>query len=153
MMAAAVLTDMPISMPMHTNQQYQLQPPAAIRMTYLSIFLDKVHPLTKVVHEPSVKQLVKDSLLDSANTNMTNTKNALLLSIYSSAVASLTDSECQSRFGVSQPGLLVAFQDATRHALLEASFLKVPDLDLLRAHILLLVSQCLSAVYAMSTSF
>jgi hypothetical protein len=140
MMAAAVLTDMPVSMPLHSNQQYQLQPPAATRMTYLSIFLDNVHPLTKIVHEPSMKQLVKDSLLDSPSTSMTNLKNALLLSIYSCAVASLTDSECQSIFGVSQPGLLGAFQDATRHALLEASFLKVPDLDLLRAHILLLVS-------------
>lgn len=128
-------------MPLHSNQEYQLQPPAVTRMTYLSIFLENVHPLTKIVHERSVKQLVKDSLADSSSASITNTENALLLSIYSCAVSTLTDGECQSVFGVSQPGLLGAFQDATRHALLEASFLRVPDLDLLRAHILLLASQ------------
>lgn len=149
MMAAAVLTDMPIPMPLHSNQHSQLQLPAATRMKYLSIFLDNVHPLTKIVHEPSVQQLVKDSLLDSQSASKTNTKNALLLSIYSCAVSSLTDGECQSILGVSQQGLLGAFQEATRLALVEASFLKVPDLDLLRAHILLLVSQFLAFICAM----
>lgn len=62
MMAPGVLTDMPISRSLHSNQHYQRQPPAATRMTYLSIFLDNVHLLTKIVHEPSVKQLVKDIL-------------------------------------------------------------------------------------------
>lgn len=141
MMAAAVLTDMPVSMLLYSNQQYQLQPPYASRMTYLGIFLDNVHPLTKIVHESSVKQLFRDSLVDFSSTNITNTTNALLLSICCCAVSSLTDSQCQSIFGVSQPRLLRSFQDSTRHALLEASFLKIPDLDLLRAHILLLVCQ------------
>ena len=146
MVAAAVLTDMPIPMPLHSKQHSQMQPPAATRMKYLRIFLDNVHPLTKIVHEPSVKQFVKDSLLDSQSASMTTTKNALLLSIYSCAVSSLTDSECQSILGVSQQGLLGAFQDATRRALVEASFLKTPDLDLLRAHILLLVSQLFPSI-------
>lgn len=139
-MAASLLTDMPQAVPLQPGQQYQLHPPSATRMKYLAIFLDNVHPLTKIVHAPSIQQLMEDSLSNPSKIGVKGTKNALLFSIYASAVASLTDKECQTIFGVSQPGLLEAFQGATRYALLEASFLNVPDVDLLRAHVLLLVS-------------
>jgi hypothetical protein len=139
-MAASVLTDMPQAVQLQPGHQYQLHPPSATRVKYLSIFLDNVHPLTKVVHAPSVQQLVNDSLSNQSKISVTSTKNALMFAIYACAVASLTDKECQTTFGVSQPGLLEAFQSATRYALMEASFLKVPDMDILRAHVLLLVS-------------
>jgi hypothetical protein len=104
-------------------------------MQYWSIFVDNVHPLTKVVHAPTVHQIMADSTPGAPTST-----DALRYSIYACAVASLTNKECQELFGESQPSLLYAFQSATRHALSEASFLRVPNLDLLRAHVLFLVS-------------
>lgn len=73
---------------------------------------------------------------DSAGQKKNNT---LKFAICACAVASLSEVECQQIFGDIQAVLLNNFQSATRQALLEASFLRIPDLDLLRAHVIFLV--------------
>lgn len=65
--------------------------------------------------------------------------DALKFSIYACVVATLSESECEESFGESQATLLYGYQSATRYALSEASFLRVPDIDLLRAHVFFLV--------------
>ena len=117
-----------------TGTQHHQHPPSNIPiMKYWSIFINNVHPLTKVLHAPSIHQIITGD-------NLPKNLEALRYSIYACAVASLTDKECQRVFGESQAYLLHTFQSATRSALLESSFLSVPDMDLLRAHILLVVS-------------
>lgn len=112
---------------------------------YWFIFLENVHPLTKVVHAPSVEPLMLSN--NSGNKNVEDsspisimTNDALKYSICACAISSLTDRECQAVFGEAQAALLHTFQSATRYALSEASFLRVPDVNLLCTHVLLLVS-------------
>ena len=132
MLAASVLTGLPSA---QDGAQYQHPPPAAV-MKYWSIFLENVHPLTKIIHAPTVHQIMIGNAM-----NLPKSTDALRYSIYACAVASLTDNECQKIFGENQASLLYAFQSTTRYTLLESSFLRVPDIDLLRAHVLLLVSR------------
>lgn len=101
------------------------------------MFLDNVHPLTKIIHAPRVHQILGP---DSLNTGDQTAAEALRYSIYACAVSSLNAEECHRHFGASQAALLESWQSAARDALFEASFLRVPDVDLLRALVLLLVS-------------
>lgn len=117
------------------GSQYQ-HPPADTIMKYWSIFVDNVHPLTKIVHAPTTQQIMVDG-----TSNAPRNTSALRYSIYACAVASLTDKECQKIFGESQQSLLYSFQSATRYTLSESSFLKVPDIELLRAYVLFMVSR------------
>jgi hypothetical protein len=108
---------------------------------YWFIFLENVHPLTKVVHAPSVEPLVlSNNSVEDSNSTSSMTTDALKYSICACAISSLTDRECKAVSGESHAALLHAFQSATRYALSEASFLRVPDINLLCAHVLLLVS-------------
>lgn len=105
-------------------------------------FLENVHPLTKVVHAPSAEALMlsNNSSVEDLSSTSSMTNDALKYSICACAISSLTDRECKAVFGENQAALLHAFQSATRHALSEASFLRVPEINLLCAHVLLLVS-------------
>lgn len=103
-------------------------------MKYWSIFIENVHPLTKIVHAPTMRQVMADGPSPEARHN-----DALRFSIYACAVATLTEGECHTTFGQSQSILLHNFQSATRNALLDSSFLRVPSIDLLRAYALFLV--------------
>lgn len=132
MIAASILSGLPST---QAGLRYQ-HPPAAVVVKYWSIFIENVHPLTKIVHGPTMYQMITDSTL-----NPSKNTEALRFSIYACAVASLTDRECQRLFSQENTFLLRNFQSATRNALLESSFLRVPDIDLLRAHLLLLVSR------------
>jgi hypothetical protein len=131
MIAAGILTGLPLA---QLGRRYQ-HPPTTTVMKYWSIFIENVHPLTKIVHGPTMHQMLVDGTL----TNSKNT-DALRFSVYACAAASLTDRECERLFGQEKALLLHNFQSATRNALLESSLLRVPDIDLLRAHLLFLVS-------------
>jgi hypothetical protein len=132
MIAASILSGLPSG---QAGPRYQ-HPPTATIMKYWSIFIENVHPLTKIVHGPTMHQMIVDSTL-----NTSKKTDALRFSTYACAVASLMDRECERLFGQEKAFLLHNFQSATRNALLEASFLRVPDIDLLRAHLLFLVSR------------
>ncbi len=67
------------------------------------IFVENVDPLTKIVHVPSL-QLA----LDKAASNIYGVPrsfNALMFAIYSTAVLSLNDTDCQARFAQSRSSL------------------------------------------------
>jgi hypothetical protein len=130
--AASVLSGLPSA---EAGLRYQ-HPPTATIMKYWSIFIENVHPLTKIVHGPTMHQMIVDSTL-----NTSKNSDALRFSTDACAVASLMDRECERLFGQEKAFSLHNFQSATRNAPLESSFLRVPDIDLLRAYLLFLVSR------------
>jgi hypothetical protein len=142
LLAVSVLTNMPSSAAsMHTpSHEHRLFLSGADKVRYWDIFVDNVHPLTKIVHAPSMWQLIFDEDSSIPN-NMTgsNKADALLYAICACAVSSLAATECERVFKINQLELLNNFQSVARNILFESCFLKVPDLDLLRAHVLLLV--------------
>jgi len=95
------------------------------------IFIENVNPLTKLVHVPSL-QLV----IEKAATNIDRIPasfEALMFSVYSMAVLSLTEDECKEAFGESRAVLLPRYVAATKGSLSRAKFMSSTSLVILQA--------------------
>ncbi|EED21503.1 conserved hypothetical protein [Talaromyces stipitatus ATCC 10500] len=102
------------------------------------IFLENVNPLTKIIHAPSLQQQMLNAIGDLGS--MGKGMEALLFSIYSCALLSMTDEEMQKEFGQDKGLLQTRFRTATQKALANAGLLKTTDLVLLQAFCFYLVS-------------
>ena len=117
----------------HTNLSSQFL--AAAISKYWHVFLNNVHPLTKIIHAPTMHARIFTDA-SAARPSL----EALRLAIFASAVASMSNNDCQRTFGESQLPLLQQLQAAAQASLQSAMFITVPDLDLLRAYALMIVS-------------
>jgi hypothetical protein len=112
--------------------------PSAVHSFQLwQVFISNVHPLTKILHGPTVQKDILETF--SEPTSTPSPTEALLFSIYLVAVVSLTDTECRNRFGEPRKDLLARYCDATEVALSKADFLRSTDLRVLQAFTLYLV--------------
>lgn len=102
------------------------------------IYLDNVNPLLKVTHTPSLQGRIIDAA--SNITNINPILEALMFSIYSLAVLSLTGNTCQSMFGSSKASILTNYQQGCQQALSNCGFLRTTERDCLTAFYLYLVS-------------
>jgi hypothetical protein len=100
-------------------------------------FLDNVNPLIKIFHAPTVQQKVLDAADDLDN--IPKSTEALLFSIYATAVMSIYDADCQKLFGEDKSVVLARFQSGCRLALRNAGYLKSSDIVVLQAFTLYLV--------------
>ena len=80
------------------------------------IYLERVNPLLKVTHTPSLQPRIIDAAGDV--TNVTPSLEALLLSIYCVAIISLAEGECVAMFQTSKDSLLSTYHPACQQALL-----------------------------------
>jgi len=120
-----------------TNVQH-LQPDPLHVFRLWQLFLDRVNPLTKIIHVPTVQPYVLE-----ATTNILNVPlhyQALLFSIYSMAVVSVTEQECVAMFGVSRALVLGRYTLGARASLARFNFLKNENMAILQALILFQVS-------------
>lgn len=101
-------------------------------------FRDNVDPLTKLFHAPTVQQSILEASADLEN--ISKATEALMFSIYCIATVSLTESECQTKFGEARETLLARCQTGAVQALRRADLLKTSDIVILQAFILFLVS-------------
>lgn len=142
LLTVSVLTNIPsstTSVP-RSSHEHPLLLSVAEKVKFWDVFVENVHPLTKIVHAPSMWQLIFDEVSNVPNNSTNSNKtDALLYAICACAVSSVAATECERVFKGNQLELLNTFQSAARNVLFEACLLKVPDLDLLRAHVLLLV--------------
>ena len=100
-------------------------------------FLDRANPLTKLLYAPTVQQHILE-----ATTNLEGISRgleALMFAIYSLAISTMDASECQSMMGEPRGQVLGRFLDATKKALVNASFLRSTDMTVLQALVLYLV--------------
>ncbi|KAG9792325.1 hypothetical protein KCU88_g862, partial [Aureobasidium melanogenum] len=95
------------------------------------IFLENVEPLTKIVHAPSL-QLAINEAIDNIPA-VPRSFHALMFAIYSTAILSLTETECQERFGQSRRNLLSHYVASTKMALARADFMNSKNLVVLQA--------------------
>lgn len=101
-------------------------------------FLDNVNPLVKILHTPTVQQLVLEA---SGNLKfVSKSMNALLFAVYFSAVNSLSNAECEIIVGQERSVLLANFYLGAQESLISAGFLRSSDLVVLQAYVLFLVS-------------
>lgn len=124
--------------PRHTVEELQPDPGHIFRLW--QVFLDRVNPLTKIIHVPSVQPYLVEAT--SGSPNIPKSMEALLFSIYLLAALSLTADECQSLLGYSREKALQRFSAGVRLTLVRMGFLKSHDLVTIQAMVIYLVSFC-----------
>lgn len=100
-------------------------------------FVDNVNPLMKILHVPTAQKAVLSAMadLDRVSKGM----EALLFGIYTIAVTSMDDGECQSTLQKSKASALRSFRTGSQQALRAASLLRTSDIMVLQAFVLFLV--------------
>jgi hypothetical protein len=101
-------------------------------------FLDNVNPIVKILHVPTAQKAVLDAM--SNLDHVSKAMEALLFGIYTIAVTSMDDGECQNTLQESKASALGRFRAASQQALRAASILKTSDMMVLQAFVLFLVS-------------
>ncbi|KAI1106628.1 hypothetical protein F4804DRAFT_340341 [Jackrogersella minutella] len=114
------------------------QHPTAIQIFQLwQIYLNNVNPLLKLTHTPTLQVRIIEA---GANLDkVSRPLEALMFSIYLMAITSIDEEECQATFNHSRTTLLAKYYYATQQALLNAGFMRNPDLTLLQAYLLYLI--------------
>lgn len=115
----------------------RLAPDPAFVFRLWQLFLDRVNPLTKLIHVPSLQPIIVEASTDLGV--VPAGMQALLFAIYAMAVVSLSDAECTAIFGQSRDTLLRQFISGAQRSLIEANFMQSFDITLLQAFLLYLV--------------
>lgn len=114
-----------------------LAPHSTFVFVLWQMFLDRVNPLTKLIHAPSLQPCI---VLAATNPQaMPTGMHALLFSIYSMAVASMSQMECINLFGQSRDHLWRQYMSGARQSLIAADFMRKYDMTVLQALLLYLV--------------
>ncbi|KUI68464.1 hypothetical protein VM1G_04121 [Cytospora mali] len=100
-------------------------------------FLQNVNPLSKVIHAPLVQPIVIEASKDFDT--VPKPSIALLFAIYSAAVMSLKDEDCQSQLNAPKTLLLSRYFSACQQALAAAAFMKSRNLVTLQAFVIFLL--------------
>ncbi|KAG5936463.1 hypothetical protein E4U53_000214 [Claviceps sorghi] len=95
------------------------------------LFLDRVNPLLKVIHVPSVQPIVLEGAINMMS--LPHHQQALLFSIYSSASLSMSESEAIQVLGLSREAAAQKFLSGTKVALIRFNFLKNYNMTALQA--------------------
>ncbi|KAI1810938.1 hypothetical protein GGS20DRAFT_579478 [Poronia punctata] len=101
-------------------------------------FLERVNPLTKVIHVPSVQPKLVEATADPCS--IPKNVEALLFSIYVVGVVALSEKECQQQLGCSKDEAYQRFSAGCRIALRRIGILKTYDIVILQALVLYLLS-------------
>ncbi|KAI1820367.1 fungal-specific transcription factor domain-containing protein [Xylaria intraflava] len=104
------------------------------------LFLERVNPLTKVVHVPSLQPYVIAAATDINKVPLPY--QALVFSIYTMAIVSLTSPECAQLLGMARDDALNRFTRGTKLALTRSNFLNNYDMTILQALTLYMLSFC-----------
>lgn len=113
------------------------------------IYLDRVNPLTKIIHVPTVGPYLLQAT--GASPQLPKNVEALLFSIYTLATVAMSKEECEEILGMPRDKALARFGQGVRLSLTQMGFLKTHDLLTLQALVIYLVSQpvphCVLFVY------
>ena len=103
------------------------------------IFMERVNPMVKVIHAPSMQPYLQEAA--NSGRNIPNNVVALIFSIYTVSVVALEDEECQTILGWTKKYAFHKFSTGVRAALHKLGFLVNYDLVTLQA--LVLYTVCL----------
>lgn len=110
--------------------------PVQIR-EYWETYKDRVDPLVKVLHIPSIEPTVLSAA--SHLSNLSKGFEALLFAIYYGATTSLNASDCVQKFGEEKNVLLARYRFAIQQALTRANFLTTEEIVVLQAFVVFLI--------------
>lgn len=113
------------------------QPSSVETMSLWQYFIDRVNPLLKIVHIPSLEPYV---LRAAVGMHLVPTEQqALLHSIFAMAVISMSDQECYDLLGYSRDTMLKAYGTHTKRALIKYNHMENYTMVTLQTLILYLV--------------
>lgn len=114
-----------------------LWPRPAVVFRLWQIYLDRVDPLTKIIHVPTFQPLVVQAT--TGPQGLSDQTTALLLAIFLMAAVSLSEAESEDVLGESKNGALNKFSSGVRQTLRRIGILRNNDLAVLQTLVLYLV--------------
>jgi len=104
---------------------------------YWEIYKDRVDPLVKVLHIPTLEPTVLSAA--SHLSNLSRGFECLLFALYYGATTSLSAHDCLLKLGEEKPVLLARYRFAIEQALARANFLTTEELVVLQAFVIFLI--------------
>lgn len=101
------------------------------------IYLDKINPLLKITHTPTLQGRVIEAAGDL--TTVPPDLEALMFGIYSITLMTLNDEDCQAMFSSRREEMAHKFRTGCQQALWQSQFLRTESRDCLTAFCLYLV--------------
>lgn len=112
--------------------------PSAIQIIQLwQVYLNNVNPILKITHTPTLQERIIEAT--ASIDKVSKSLEALMFSIYFMAVTSMREDEVRLTLNEEKPVLLQRYYSSCQQALLNAGFMRNPDLTLLQAFLLYLV--------------
>lgn len=120
-------------------EEFSIQhPDPATILRLWQIFLDHCNPILKLIHAPTLQQEIISAIANL--NNISKSLEALMCSIYTLAVMSLTPGETKTNFGESKEVLFSRYSGLVRRALLNSNILRTSDITVLVAFVLYIIS-------------
>ncbi|KAI1421576.1 fungal-specific transcription factor domain-containing protein [Xylaria sp. FL1777] len=116
----------------------ELQPDLVNVFRLWQLFVDRVNPLTKLVHVPSLQSVVMIAAADINKVSLP--QQALLFSIYTMAAVSLNAQEVIQFLGMTRDEAINRFTRGTKLALTRSNFLKNYNMTILQAFLLYMLA-------------
>ncbi|KAF2748379.1 hypothetical protein M011DRAFT_466783 [Sporormia fimetaria CBS 119925] len=114
-----------------------LHPPSDVARTFWDLYKENVDPLVKVLHVPTFESVFLDAC--SHLHNIPKGLECFVFTVYYGAVTSISDKECQERFGEEREDLLARYRSGVEQALARANFLHADETIILQALVVFLI--------------
>ncbi|KAI5194831.1 hypothetical protein E4T39_08491 [Aureobasidium subglaciale] len=114
-----------------------LHPIAGQIEAYWNVYKERVDPLVKVLHIPTIEPTVLASASHLAN--LSKSFEALLFAIYYGATTSLSEVDCLNKLGEEKGLLLSRYRFGVEQALARASFLTTEEMMVVQAIVIFLI--------------
>lgn len=135
--------DLVLSADLFNTNVEDLQPDPIHVFRLWQLYIDRVNPIFKILHIPSLQSLIMEAASNMAAVPLHN--QALLFSIFAMASVSMSAAECIQTIGMSRDVAIQKFNTGTKASLIKYSFLKNYNMTTLQAVVLYLVSLTLSS--------
>ncbi|KAJ6056809.1 uncharacterized protein N7446_007700, partial [Penicillium canescens] len=113
----------------HTSQS--LHPSSTTTFFLWQTYLERVHPVLKIIHAPCVQRQIIEFLQEVISDS--SPIHCLLFAIYYTAVVALTTEECKKALGCDRPTSLQRYRKSIETALTQADYQKSTDITVLQA--------------------
>lgn len=111
-------------------------PPAVQVATYWELYREKVDPVVKVFHRPTMERIVKESAQNLDH--ISKATEVMMFTIYYAVITSTSPTECQTILGLDRDDALKKYRFGVEQALARAGFLSTSEVLVVQAFTLFL---------------
>ncbi|KAF2101807.1 hypothetical protein NA57DRAFT_9916, partial [Rhizodiscina lignyota] len=117
-----------------------LLPSVEVAKRLWHVFQENVDPLCKLFHAPTTEKILFENAEQRKDGRLSKNARALAFSIFTFAVTSMTNEECEQAAGEPRATLLARFREGTQASLVKACILRTSDIIVLQAYTLFLMA-------------